>query len=97
MKRKAARKANPARAMKKRTAKKPRGKGAAAAKAPAKKPAQDAVDVLVAASAQALGLTLDPSWHAGVKFNLQLILRHAALVDEFALPDDAEPAPVFHA
>ena len=49
------------------------------------------------ASAQALGLTLDPAWQAGVKFNLQLILRHAALVDEFALPDDAEPAPVFHA
>ena len=48
-------------------------------------------------SAQALGLTLDPSWQAGVKFNLQLILRHAALVDEFPLPDDAEPAPIFHA
>jgi hypothetical protein len=97
MKRKAARKARPARAVKKRTAKKQRGKSAAAAKAPAKKPAQDTVDVLVAASAQALGLTLDPAWQAGVKFNLQLILRHAALVDEFALPDDAEPAPVFHA
>ncbi|HTC06965.1 MAG TPA: AtzG-like protein [Xanthobacteraceae bacterium] len=26
-----------------------------------------------------------------------MILRHAALVDEFALLDDAEPAPVFHA
>jgi hypothetical protein len=57
----------------------------------------DAVESLVVASAQALGLTLDPSWHAGVKFNLQLVLRHAALVDEFALPDDAEPAPVFQA
>ncbi len=55
------------------------------------------LDLLVAASAQALGLTLDPSWQAGVKFNLQLILRHAALVDEFSLPDDAEPAAVFHA
>jgi Protein of unknown function (DUF4089) len=57
----------------------------------------DAVDVLVEAGAKALGLPLDPAWHAGVKFNLQLILRHAALVDEFALPDDAEPAPVYHA
>ena len=52
---------------------------------------------LVAAGAQALGLTLDPSWEAGVKFNLQLILRHAALVEEFRLPDDTEPAPIFHA
>jgi len=26
-----------------------------------------------------------------------LILRYAALVEEFALPDDTEPAPVFRA
>ena len=52
---------------------------------------------MVAASAAALGLKLDPAWEAGVTFNLQLILRHAALVDEFALSDDAEPAPTFHA
>jgi Protein of unknown function (DUF4089) len=52
---------------------------------------------LVTASAQALGLTIDPAWQANVTFNLQLILRYAALVDEFPLPDDAEPAPVFHA
>ena len=57
----------------------------------------DAMNSLVAASAQALGLTLDPSWEAGVQFNLQLILRHAALVEEFPLPDDAEPAPIFQA
>jgi hypothetical protein len=57
----------------------------------------DAIQVLVTANAQALGLTLDPAWHDSVAFNLRLILRHAALVDEFALPDDAEPAPVFHA
>ena len=55
------------------------------------------VEALVVASAQALGLTLDPAWRAGVTFNLQLILHHAALVDEFVLPDDAEPAQIFHA
>ena len=60
-------------------------------------PKQDFIESLVVANAQALGLTLDPSWKAGVKFNLQLILRHAALVDEFPLPDDIEPAPIFHA
>jgi hypothetical protein len=68
-----------------------------AARKPKPAPKRDTVDALVVASAQALGLTLDPSWQAGVTFNLQLILRHAALVDEFALPDDTEPAPVFQA
>ncbi|HEX3936096.1 MAG TPA: DUF4089 domain-containing protein [Xanthobacteraceae bacterium] len=42
-------------------------------------------------------MALDPSWQAGVKFNLRLILIHAAKVDGFPLPDDTEPAPVFHA
>ena len=50
---------------------------------------------LVAEAARALGLPIDPAWEAGVTFNLQLIMRHAALVDEFALSDEAEPAPVF--
>jgi hypothetical protein len=61
------------------------------------KPKHDAIEALVLANAQALGLTLDPAWHKGVAFNLRLIMRHAALVEEFALPDDAEPAPVFRA
>jgi hypothetical protein len=60
-------------------------------------PKRDGIDSLVVANAQALGLTLDPSWEASVKLNLQLILRHAALVDDFSLPDDAEPAEIFHA
>ena len=67
------------------------------ARATAKTRPANSIDAFVAASAQALGLTLDPAWHKGIAFNLRLILRHAALVDEFALPDDAEPAPVFHA
>jgi hypothetical protein len=57
----------------------------------------DPVAALVAASAPALGLAIEPAWEANVKFNLHLILRHAALVDEFPLPDDTEPAPIFHA
>jgi hypothetical protein len=86
MKRKAGRKAKPARA------KRPRPVRAAA-----KMKLENSVDSFVAASARALGLALDPAWHDSIAFNLGLILRHAALVDEFALPDDAEPAPVFHA
>jgi hypothetical protein len=61
----------------------------------AKKP--DAIATLVAASAQALALPLEPVWHAGVIFNLQLLLTSAARVDEFVLPDETEPAPVFRA
>jgi Protein of unknown function (DUF4089) len=57
----------------------------------------DAIDALVTAGAQALALPIDPAWHGGIRFNLQLVLTLAARVDEFALPDDAEPAPVFHA
>jgi len=86
MKRKAGRKAKPARAKRPRPTR-------AAAKAKRENP----VDALVTANAQALGLTLDPAWHNSIAFNLRVILRHAALVDEFALSDDAEPAPVFHA
>jgi len=90
MKRKAGRKAKSARAKNPARAKRP-------ARAAAKAKRENPIDAFVAASAQALGLALDPAWDDGVAFNLRLILRHAALVDEFALPDDAEPAPVFHA
>jgi len=57
----------------------------------------NAFDALVTAAAQAFALPLDPAWRAGIAFNLALIMRHAALVDEFALPEESEPAPVFHA
>jgi hypothetical protein len=71
-------------------------------KAPTQKPATktaplDVLDALITASAHELRLPLEPAWRPGVKFNLNLILRIAALVDEFPLPDDAEPGPVFHA
>jgi hypothetical protein len=64
---------------------------------PAATKAPDAIDTLVTANAKALGLTITPAWHKGVAFNLRLILQLGALVDDFKLPDDAEPAPVFHA
>lgn len=63
----------------------------------AKGRSRDEADWLVVACAHALGLPVDPAWRGAVKFNLQLILRHALLVAQFDLPDEAEPAPVFHA
>jgi hypothetical protein len=85
MKRKASRQRKPPRA-------KPAAKIAAAKPAP-----PDAIGALVSAGAQALGFTLDPAWRAGVRLNLQLILRHGAVVEGFRLPDDSEPAHIFHA
>jgi hypothetical protein len=57
----------------------------------------DPLDEFVAAAARALALPLEPEWKAAVKANLQVTLKHAAIVEEFDLPDDAEPAPVFKA
>jgi hypothetical protein len=57
----------------------------------------DTLDDFIDAAARMLDLPLEPEWRAAVKANLQVTLRQAALVSEFALPDDAEPAPVFRA
>jgi Protein of unknown function (DUF4089) len=62
-----------------------------------KTPPDDFSDALMDGAARALGLTIDPSWRESVKFNLRLVLHHAARVEAFSLPDDVEPAPVFHA
>jgi hypothetical protein len=57
----------------------------------------DHIDMLVATTAQALGISLDPSWREAIAINLRLILHHAKLVDEFPLADDFKPASVFYA
>ena len=57
----------------------------------------DPLDELIDAAARALDLPLEPAWRPAVKANLQVTLSHAALVAEFPLADEAEPAPVFYA
>jgi len=57
----------------------------------------DPLDSLIDAAAQALGLPLDEAWKPAVKANLKVTLEYGRLVEAFALPDDAEPAPVFRA
>ncbi len=57
----------------------------------------DPLDDFIAASARTLGLPMKPDWLPAVKVNLEVTLKHAALVAEFELPDDAEPAPIFTA
>ena len=57
----------------------------------------DPLDDFILAAAKALDLPLQEAWQPAVKANLAVTLKHAALVGEFALPDEAEPAPVFRA
>ena len=97
MKRKTSRKPRSLHAKRSGKSKTARPKKRAKHRVPAAAKRGDAIDGLVAASAKALGLAIDPAWYDGVKFNLQLILRLGAMVEEFPLPDDTEPGPVFHA
>ena len=57
----------------------------------------DKLDDFITAAAAALDLPLEAAWKPAVKANLEVTLKHAALVAEFALPDEAEPAPIFKA
>ena len=57
----------------------------------------DTLDDFIDAAAAALGLPVESEWKPGIKANLQVTLRVAAMVAEFELPDEAEPAPVFEA
>jgi len=57
----------------------------------------DSLDDYIDAAARALAVPIEPAWKPAVRANLELTLRLAALVAEFPLPDEAEPAPVFEA
>jgi hypothetical protein len=57
----------------------------------------ETLDKLIDANATALGLPIAPEWMPAIKANLAVTLRLANMVAEFALPDEAEPAPVFEA
>jgi hypothetical protein len=59
--------------------------------------AADTLDAFIEAAAAALDLPLDPAWKPAVRANLAVTLGHAATVAEFALPDEAEPAPIYKA
>jgi Protein of unknown function (DUF4089) len=57
----------------------------------------ETLDQFIEAAARALSLPIEPEWKPAIRANLEMTLKHAALVDEFPLPDAAEPAPVFKA
>lgn len=53
------------------------------------------LDDYIDAVTKALALPVEEAWRASIRANLEVSLRLGRLVDEFALPDDTEPAPVF--
>ena len=53
------------------------------------------LDDYIDAVSKALALPVKDAWRPAIRANLEVSLRLARLVDEFALPDETEPAPVF--
>jgi len=52
-------------------------------------------EAYVDAVAKLIGLPIDPAHRPGVVLNLERIAQMAALVMEFDLPEETEPAPVY--
>lgn len=52
---------------------------------------------LIDPMAEALALPIEASWKPSIRANLEVTFKLAALVTEFELPDDAEPAAIFKA
>ncbi|HEX4557427.1 MAG TPA: DUF4089 domain-containing protein [Xanthobacteraceae bacterium] len=57
----------------------------------------DPLDDFITAAAEALALPIDPAWQPTVRQHLAVTLKFARLVEEFDLPDETEPSPVFRA
>jgi hypothetical protein len=57
----------------------------------------DPLDDYIDAVGKALALPIEAAWKPAVRANLEVTLKLARLVDEFALPDETEPASVFAA
>lgn len=57
----------------------------------------DPLNDYIDAVGNALALPIDDAWKSAVRANLEITLRLARLIDEFPLPDEAEPAPAFSA
>ena len=70
---------------------------AASRKSASTPPGLDPLDGFIEAAARVLALPVEPQWLPDIKANLAVTLRAAALVADFALPDESEPAPIFRA
>ena len=54
-------------------------------------------DDFIEAAAKALNIPLDPAWKPAIRGDHEITLKLARLIEEFSLPDDSEPAPVYKA
>ena len=59
--------------------------------------AADPLDEYIDAVAYALALPVEDAWRPAVRANLEVSLRLARMVDDFALPDETESASVYSA
>ena len=59
--------------------------------------AADPLDEYIDAVAKALALPVEESWRPAVRANLEVSLRLARMVDDFALPDETESASIYSA
>jgi hypothetical protein len=59
--------------------------------------AEDSLDQYIDAASKLLRLPVKEAWKPAVRANLEVSMRMARLVDEFAFSDEAEPASVFTA
>jgi hypothetical protein len=55
------------------------------------------LDDYIDAVAKALALPIEDAWKPSVRANLAITLKMAAMVDEFQLPDETEPASIYAA
>lgn len=56
-----------------------------------------ALDALIDAGTQVLGIEVKPEWRQTVRMHLAISLGHANAVLEVPLSDHLDPAPVFRA
>ena len=59
--------------------------------------AEDTLDDYIDAASKLRRLPVKEAWKPAVRANLEVSMRLARLVDEFAFSDEAEPASVFTA
>jgi len=57
----------------------------------------DPLDDYIDSAVKLLALPIEAAWKPAVRANLEVSLRLARMVDQFALPDETEPASVFTA
>jgi hypothetical protein len=58
---------------------------------------QTQLDALIDAGTALLGIPVHPEWRDAIRQHLAVSLDLARVVQEFPLPDQADPAPVFSA